>query len=194
MRNDEVTEALAALLVGCRLKVTQINAPREVRRFERRAEGVYDTDEGFIGIRLNKDVSPEYGLLKKRRIIHFCPATKIWRGVDDDKSFHAIFQVEVVGVRYLHRCKEFERFGIAVSGHDVRVIMFERLFEKFGLPVVYGDHKKPVMEIIGGELRTSAIAFLDHRDVKLTEKEQYVIEKFLGPGMPNRTRGGINEP
>lgn len=172
---------LVELLRGCRIKVTQTNSPQETIRFERRVEGIYESDwDGFVEVRLNKDVPLEYGLLK-RRIIHFCPSAKTWQGIlKDRKHPNHVFMVEVVGVRYPVYREPLEKFGIAVTGHDVRVIIFERLFQIYKKPpIIYGKNKKPVPEILGAELKECARRFLNDARFSVSAQERYVIEKYL---------------
>lgn len=180
MKENQVLRELSQLILGCRIKVTQENSPTETMRFERKVERVEISDqEGFIELRLDKDVPSEYGLLKQR-IIHFCPVTKTYRGIlKTRESKHHLFKVEIVGLRYVGYIEELEKFGIAIAGHDIRVIMFEKLFEKFGAPVTYPKHEKRVMETFGEELKKRAAEFLQDNRFSLTDNEQYVMKKYL---------------
>jgi len=189
MKLETVPHEFSRLFLGCRIKVTQINSPAQTIRFERKVERVEISDEEeFIELWLNKDVPSEYGLLK-RRIIHFCLATKTYRGIPDNphqQREHHIFKVEIVGERYPAHIKEFEEFGIEISGYDIRVIMFRRLFKKLfkesGKPVVYPEHGKRIMETFGEELRERAKEFLRDGRFSLTDNERYVMEKYLISG------------
>ena len=175
---------LSPLLLRSRIKVTQKNSPTKTVRFERKVERVeVSEEEGFIELRLNKGVPNEYGLLKQR-IIHFCLATKTYRGIlKAHESKHHIFKVEIVGLRYIDHIHEFEKFGIEISGHDIRVTMFkklfDKLFEKFGKPVIYPEHGKRITETFGGELKDCAREFLQDDRFSLAARERYVIEKYL---------------
>jgi len=176
---------LSPLLLRSRIKVTQKNSPTKTVRFERRVERVEisSKEKGFIELRLNKDVPSEYGLLKQS-IIHFCPATKTYQGIlKSHKLKYHIFKVEIVGLRYIDHIHEFEKFGIEISGHDIRVMMFkklfDKLFEKSGKPVIYPEHGKRITETFGEELKDCAREFLQDNRFSLAAREQYVIEKYL---------------
>lgn len=197
MNVNRVLLELSRLLWGCRIKVTQTNSPTETQRFERRVECVeISREEGFIELYLNRDVPSEYGLLE-RRIIHFCPKTKTYRGIPEDphrQREHHIFKVEIVGLLYIDRFQECEKFGIEISGHDIRVIMFNKLFDKLfkksGKPVVYPEDGKRIMETSGKELKERAREFLKDDRFSLDPRERYVMEKYLSG--KNFTYGGVH--
>lgn len=182
MTENSAVQKLSHLLCGGRIRATQINLSTQTTRFDRRVERVeMSQEEGFIEIWLTKEVPKEYGLTKGR-IIYFCLATKTYRGIFDNphrQQEHHIFKVEIVGLRYSRYIKELEGFGISISGHNIRVIMFEKLFEKFGPPVVFPEHGKRIMETFGAELRARAADFLQDKRFSLTDEERYVIEKYL---------------
>lgn len=178
MEIHDIVPKLSKRLLGCRIKVTQENSLTKTIRFERRVERVEISDEeGFIELRLNKNVPSEYGLLKQR-IIHFCPRTKTYRGIPGNphhEQEHHIFKVEVVGLRYIAHMAELEDLGISVSGHDVRVIMFEKVLPR----VVYPEYGKRIMEMFGSELKECARGFLQDSHLRITAKEKYVVDKYL---------------
>ncbi len=184
MQLETVVHELSHLLLGSRIKVTQKNSPTETVRFERKVERMeISKEDGFIELRLNKDVPSEYGLLKQR-IIHFCPTTKTYRGIlKSHKLKYHIFNVEVVGLQYINHTQEFEKFGVEISGHDIRVMMFkklfDKLFEKSGKPVVYPEHGKRITETFGEELKERMREFLRDDRFSLTARERYVMEKYL---------------
>ncbi len=186
MEASQVIHELSRRFLGSRIKVTQINSPTETQRFERKVERVeISSEEGFIELHLNKDVPSEYGL-RKRRIIHFCPKTKTYRGIPEDphrQQEHHIFKIEIVGLRYIDRFQECEKFGVEISGHDIRVMMFkklfDKLFEKSGKPVAYPEGGKQIMEMLGEELKERAKEFLEDARFSLDPRERYVVEKYL---------------
>ncbi len=187
MEANRVIHEFSQWILGRRIKVTQKNSPTETVRFERKVERVEISKEdgfiGFIELRLNIDVPSEYGLLKQR-IIHYCSTTKTYRGIlKSHKLKYHIFKVEVVGPQYINHTQEFEKFGIEISGHDIRVMMFEKLFHKLfeesGRPVVYPEHGKRIMETFGEELKQYAREFLEDKRFSLASREQHVMEKYL---------------
>lgn len=199
MEASQVIHELSRRFLGSRIKVTQINSPTETQRFERKVERVEISSEeefeGFIELHLNRDVPSEYGL-RKRRIIHFCPKTKTYRGIPEDphrQKEHHIFKVEIVGLRYIDHFQECEKFGIEISGHDIRVMMFnklfDKLFKKFGKPVVYPEHGTRIMETLGEELKERAKEFLEDDRFSLDPRERYVMEKYLSE--KNFISGGV---
>jgi len=170
---------------GSSLLITQVDTKEPRTRFERKVYALtIGENNTYIKVRFSKLIPAEYGL-SKRRALYFFPDTARWRGVvHSDRYFddpeQMTFKVEVIGMRYLTQPDMFKKFGLSISGFDLRHLFFSKFFSTCNAPNILPDKTKVrFVDVKGDALRVFAKDVLTRWNSLFTLKEQAMIAEYL---------------
>lgn len=197
---------LSKFLFRARLCVTLIR-PGKPARFEDELFSIIDNGKlpksclGLVGMKLSKYADPSFGLLNNR-IILFNPQTREWTGYSKKKGDMRKFIVEVIGLVYNYRdyfdpvtwCSgsiwhdnpvsfkydhhlEMDRFGIAISGQNVRTILFKKIYNGLWEDSPY--KRSNIQEVKGQNLITLLRNILKDTHEFFTKDEMKVVNMYL---------------
>lgn len=196
---------LNKFLFRSRLRITLIGSG-EPARFEGEFLSIVDDNKlpklcsHLIGIELSKDADSSFGLWKNC-VIFFDPCTREWTGYAKEEEETRKFMIEVIGLIYNYRdyfdsvtwCSEsilhddptsseydhhieMDRFRIAISGYNIRAILFKKIFNGLWKDSPY--KKSSIQEVKGKNLIVLLYALKDRHDF-FTEDEMKVVNMYL---------------
>lgn len=202
----EIAEDLNGFINKSRLCVTLAASGNSVR-FENTVSRILDCGQlpehlkYFIGVKFAKDVKAEFGLWKNR-VIFFDPRKREWFGCSDSYKNKKLLMVEMVGLIYNYRdyynpdtwCKgsiwhdnpiafehdksaEMDRFEISISGHNIRAILFKKLYNNKWKNPAYT--RENIMKVKDKDLIFVINKALQEKNPIFTLDELSVIRSYL---------------